>query len=1258
MYREAVVFLTAVLLAAASGYSQTASTLGSVSTRAHVGPTDDQLISGWIVNGSGSANVLIRALGPSLPNVSGRLADPVLSLFDMNGDQIYSNDNWKDSPQRAAIEATGRQPGNDLESAILAPVPAGQFTSIVSGNNNTTGIAKVEMIDLDPSTAPSIINKSTRARAGIGNAAPLDEFVIAGSEPRKVIIRGIGPSLRSAFVANYLADPTLTLRDSSGQLLAFNNNWRDTQQAEVQASNLAPSENAESAIVATLAPGTYTAELQGVCGGTGVALIEVFDLGSATTPSVPLSSHVFSCGPDAPSVVVTNTNDSGAGSLRAAIAAAPAGGTIGFSKSTAGGAVNFYDGNPHTITLTSGMLTIDKSLTIAAPNPNLLTVSGNNASRVFQVNAGVIATIDSLRVANGAITSIGSDAGGGIRNAGTLKLSKCIVANCAVTGTSAGAETFEVTTGGGIWNIGTLSLTETVVTNNSVSGGLMNQGAGIISDNGTVTISNSVIANNTATARPDQGSSSGGGIYALRGSTTISRSTFSGNSCNGAPGASAASTGGSGGAIFSHSGALTITDSEISNNSVVAAGSVTGAGINLGSTPVAARIARSTIHGNSLSGGERVNGGGIHASGDLTVVDSTISSNSARDGGGIYFASGGAVLTVTNSTIAANTAIRTGAGIYNNFGRAYLNGATIAANVVSGGASESHGGGIFSLALPPASSSRLHCRNTIIAANTAATGPDIAGSIISLGHNLISNTNGATVTGETAGNVLNQDANLGSLANNGGPTKTMRVLPASPAIDGGADFTKLASAIDASTTSITVANFHTADEVTAFPAGVGFVLRIDAEQMIVTARSGNTLTVTRGADGTSPAAHAAGTGVNPAFDQRGLPRKAGNAIDIGAFETNYALSITAGGTQSTTVGSAFGTAFQLQLLENGQPLAGISVTFTAPSSGASGTFAGGATTVTVVTDANGLATSPLFTANGRAGTYTVVVKFGSHTSAISYELTNLPRTQLLNIATRMKVLTGDNILIGGFIVTGTDAKKIVVRGIGPSIAVAGALSDPVLQLFDSAGNIIASNDDWKVASDGTSQQAEVEQTGIAPSDDRESALIATVPAGGAQYTAALSGKGETTGIGLVEVYDVNNTEDSQLANISTRGFVDTGDNVMIGGFILGGGATSNSVLVRGIGPSLADSGVENPLSDPQLELYDANGEIVAANDDWKRDEATGASQEAAIAATTIPPTNDRESAILITLQPGAYTALLAGKNGTTGVGLVELYNLK
>jgi hypothetical protein len=254
--------------------------------------------------------------------------------------------------------------------------------------------------------------------------------------------------------------------------------------------------------------------------------------------------------------------------------------------------------------------------------------------------------------------------------------------------------------------------------------------------------------------------------------------------------------------------------------------------------------------------------------------------------------------------------------------------------------------------------------------------------------------------------------------------------------------------------------------------------------------------------------------------------------------------------------------------------------------------------------------------------------------------------QLLNIATRLRVQTGENVLIGGLIVTGTEAKKVIIRGIGPSLSqfFAGALANPTLDLYQG-NTLLASNDDWK-----DSQRAEIEATTIPPANDFESAIVRTLAPG--FYTAILRGKDGGTGIGVVEAYDLDQAANSKLANIATRGFVDSGDNVMIGGVIAGGnGGADTRVLIRAIGPSLTAAGVTGALQDPTLELRDTNGALMRQNDNWQE------SQQTEIESTRIPPGNAAESAIVATLMPGNYTAIVRGKNNTTGVGLVEVYDL-
>jgi hypothetical protein len=250
----------------------------------------------------------------------------------------------------------------------------------------------------------------------------------------------------------------------------------------------------------------------------------------------------------------------------------------------------------------------------------------------------------------------------------------------------------------------------------------------------------------------------------------------------------------------------------------------------------------------------------------------------------------------------------------------------------------------------------------------------------------------------------------------------------------------------------------------------------------------------------------------------------------------------------------------------------------------------------------------------------------------------------------MRVQTGDNVGIGGFIITGTAPKHVLLRAIGPSLTQFGvpdALADPVLELHGPGAFVTILDDNWR---DDPVQEAAILATGIPPTNDLESAIDATLNPGA--YTAVVRGKNNTSGVALVEAYDLSQAVLAKLANISTRAFVSTGDNIVIGGFLLGGHDGDDRIVVRGIGPSLTAVGVPNALANPTLELRDGNGAILVANNDWQDDPA----QAAELTAAGLAPTNNLESGIATTLPPGLYTALLAGMNNGTGVGLVEVYD--
>ncbi len=265
---------------------------------------------------------------------------------------------------------------------------------------------------------------------------------------------------------------------------------------------------------------------------------------------------------------------------------------------------------------------------------------------------------------------------------------------------------------------------------------------------------------------------------------------------------------------------------------------------------------------------------------------------------------------------------------------------------------------------------------------------------------------------------------------------------------------------------------------------------------------------------------------------------------------------------------------------------------------------------------------------------------------LDLQVTDVQSARLINLATRLRVEIGDNVGIAGFVITGTGSKKVAIRSLGPSLAaqgVSGVLTDPTLALFGAAGQI-ATNNNWR-----DTQQAAIQATGLAPTDDRESVILATLQPGA--YTAIVAGNAGAVGVALVEVYDLDPASPLPTANavnVATRGQVQTGDNVMIGGFVISGNR-AKKVVIRARGPSLASQGVTGVLQDPVLDLIGGSG-LIATNDNWR------STQQAELMASGLAPSDDREAAIITTLQPGAYTAIVRGAGGTTGVGLVEVYD--
>lgn len=834
-------------------------------------------------------------------------------------------------------------------------------------------------------------------------------------------------------------------------------------------------------------------------------------------------------GARAETFTVTNTNDSGAGSLRQAVLdsnAAAGSDTIVFDASF---------GSAKTITLAS-MIFIDPAvgdaLTITGPGPGLLKVSGNDTVQIFFLGTDDTASISGMTLTLGR----NNNGGAAIDNRGSLNVSNIAftsnatnnsgaalslnfnttttVANCSFTSNSAGGSS-------AIDNNGSLTVTNSTFTANT-------GGYGAIANSRTMTLTGCTFTDNTSTGGGST-STGGGAIYSStdgNGTVTIVDCKFTGNKTTVSQ---------SGGAIANRSGTMDITNSIFTNNRAAANG---GGAISSGEI---LSVSGCTFTGNSTNGSDTSlasygRGGAIFSFGRLTIANTMFTGNSATiDGGAIFYVASGPdpALTITDSTLANNIAnsdrdyAGDGGAIYirSEFAPNVISRCTFSGNVarnntkplpdgpvsfgngggvfsetqltvdnctISGNTAASRGGGIYD-SYTGGGMSQFVITNSTIVNNQASQGGGIRSSDsvgdtpTNVGNTIVASNSGGDILNPIVSqgyNLIGGDPKLGALAENGGPTKTHALLPGSPAIDQGK-------------------------------------------------RLSDVQTDQRGVQRPTD---------NPAIANA----SGGDGSDIGAYE----------------IGASNGVA----------------------------------------------------------------------------------EKTLGNISTRLPVLTGDNVPIAGIIVAGSVPKRVIIRALGPSLTAAGidgALENPTLQLF-RGNTLLAENDNWR-----EDQEMAISQTGVAPSDNREAAIVRTLEPG--NYTAVVRGKDDTTGIGLVEAYDLNQRPNSKLVNISTRGVVDSGDNVLIGGFIVG---PTTQVVVRAIGPSLGDAGVQGALQDPVLSLVNANGEVVRANDDWK------GIQREEIKATGLQPTRDSESALVATLTAGSYTAVVRSADNSGGIGLVEVYNLR
>lgn len=453
--------LASVALAGSETHGGPSDAFGTLSGRGHVGTGDNVLISGFIGQFQSPKRVLVRALGPSLSasGVSGVLADPTLELYDVNGTLIASNDNWRDT-QEAEIQATGHAPSNNLESAVLRTLSGGAHTAVLRGANST-GVGMAEVIDVDTTNPGRLVNISTRVPVGTADKVAVAGFTINGPQSQRVIIRGIGPSLGGIGVSNPLQNPTLRLRDGSGNTVVFNDNWRDTQEAELQATGLPPSDNRESAIVATLPPGSYTAVLAGVCGTTGSGLAEVYDLGLAGSSTlVPASSSLPNCGP-VPVLSVVSHKPHGSGGAYGVVL--PLSGSPGIECRTGGvkgehtvifnfantlesvGGANITAGTGDV--LSSGIGTDTRQYVVnltGVANAQIIQLRLSNVTDSFGLNSNEIAASMGVLLgdtnANGTVTAadVGQTKGQAGQGVGTNNFRSDVTANGAINAADIG----------------------------------------------------------------------------------------------------------------------------------------------------------------------------------------------------------------------------------------------------------------------------------------------------------------------------------------------------------------------------------------------------------------------------------------------------------------------------------------------------------------------------------------------------------------------------------------------------------------------------------------------------------------------------------------------------------------------------------------------------------------------------------------------------------------------------------------------------
>lgn len=931
---------------------------------------------------------------------------------------------------------------------------------------------------------------------------------------------------------------------------------------------------------------------------------------------------------NAGTVVVTNTNDSLAGSLRQAIQDAVGGDTITFNIPTSDPGYNSANAT-WTITLSSGQLIISKGLTVTGAEKRIVvrrsTAQGTPLEGIFKITSGLV-LLDNLNITAGFANSLAATDGGGIANAGTLTVRGCAIYSNSTAGN-----------GGGIYNTGKLTVLNCTIANNTAGGG------GGISNQGDLTVLSTTISTNYGTGRALYTSgvarignsvlaSASSGEACVEGTVTsqgynfisyLDNSTgFGGSGSHDQFGTRAAPADPKLGPLQDNGGP-TQTMLPLPGSPLIDQGNSSGITTdqrgfrrplenptiaNAGDASDIGAVETDVVQSgpNFVVTTTDEHSDGFCGQGDCSLWDAAnASNNSTTNNNVISFRPGlsGAITTKLQSVgiILARPVTITGPGAELltltslGAGRVFWNqaaGVTISGFNIANCFFNGDGGAVFN-------QDALTIQDCSFFGNVA-TG--VGGAIY--------NNPSASITLRRCSFLNNQVTRYygGAIQNSGNLAATNCTFSGNSAGD-------FAGAISTAGTSFILLNCTVSNNSARNASG-----GLDWNSLSGPAHLGNTIV----AGNSAP--------ISPDLD--GTFTSDGNNF-IGKSDGSNGF---VNGVKSDQVGAVAAPKNPKLALpaHNGGPTDTMALL---PGSTA---IDAGNDTLAPPEDQRG---------HARVGVSDIgafeFVPAATPTPSPSASPTSSPGSHSLsNISTRGVVGNGDNVLIGGLVIAGPGPKKVLVRALGPTLTqlgVSSAIDNPQLELFQGQ-TLLATNDDWISASNA----AEITASTFAPPNPIEAAILISLDPG--NYTAIVRGANGGTGVSIVECYDLESSQPSRFQNISTRGFVQTGDNVMIAGVVVNG-PDNQTVLIRGLGPTLTQFGVPDVLADPLLDLRDMNGNVVTSNNNWM------SSQQAEIQATPYPPSNDREAAILITLTPGNYTAILSGVGNTTGNALVEIYAL-